>query len=189
MSRPTGRLGKAVSGAMRDDPGPSAAALVERLHRDGLRVAVAESCTGGLLGGRLTDAPGSSRVFLGGVIAYSNDVKVDQLGVDRSLFSDGHGSVSAAVAEAIAKGVRDRFGAEVALAVSGIAGPGGGTPEKPVGLVWLAAAGPGALLGVHRLHCDGDRAAVRAQAVAEALRLLERNLDEAERAKLTKPQA
>jgi nicotinamide-nucleotide amidase len=72
------------------------------------------------------------------------------------------------------------------LAVSGIAGPGGGTPEKPVGLVWLAVLGPGTLLSVHRLHCDGDRVAVRQQAVAEALRLLERNLDEAERAKLTR---
>ena len=87
--------------------------------------------------------------------------------------------------EAMARGVLEKFGADVALAVSGIAGPGGGTPEKPVGLVWLAAVGPHGLVNVHRLKCDGDRAAVRQQAVVEALKLLERNLDEAERAKLT----
>lgn len=165
--------------------GPDPARLLARLERDGLKVAVAESCTGGLLGGRITDAAGASKVFLGGVIAYSNDSKADRLDVDRDLFADGHGAVSAAVAEAMAKGVRDKFGADVGLAVSGIAGPGGGTPEKPVGLVWLAAVGPKGLLSVHRLKCDGDRAAVRAEAVVEALRLLERNLDEAERSKLT----
>ncbi|MFA5945218.1 MAG: nicotinamide-nucleotide amidohydrolase family protein [Candidatus Thermoplasmatota archaeon] len=166
-------------------PGPDPASLLARLERDGLKVAVAESCTGGLLGGRITDAPGASRAFLGGVIAYSNDAKVNRLGVDRALFADGHGAVSAAVAEAMARGVLGKFGADVALAVSGIAGPGGGTPEKPVGLVWLAAVGPRDLVSVHRLKCEGDRAAVREQAVVEALRLLEKNLDEAERVKLT----
>lgn len=165
--------------------GPDPVKLLARLERDGLRVAVAESCTGGLLGGRITEAPGASKAFLGGVIAYSNDAKADRLGVDRALFSDGHGAVSAAVAESMARGVLETFGADVALAVSGIAGPGGGTAEKPVGLVWLAAVGPRGLVNVHRLKCDGDRAAVRRQAVVEALRLLERNLDEAERAKLT----
>lgn len=164
--------------------GPDPAALLARLEREGLRIAVAESCTGGLLGGRITEAPGASRAFLGGVIAYSNDAKADRLGVDRHLFGDGHGAVSAAVAEAMARGVAAKFGADVALAVSGIAGPGGGTPDKPVGLVWLAAVGPRNLLSVHRLKCDGDRAAVRQQAVVEALRLLEKNLDEAERTKL-----
>jgi nicotinamide-nucleotide amidase len=139
-----------------------------------------------LLGARITDAPGASAAFLGGVIAYSNASKADRLNVDAALFADGHGAVSAAVAEAMARGVLTKFGADVALAVSGIAGPGGGTPEKPVGLVWLAAVGPGDLLNVHRLKCDGDRAAVRAEAVVEALRLLERNLDEAERTKLTR---
>lgn len=171
--------------SMGSDAGPDPTKLLARLERDGLKVAVAESCTGGLLGGRITDAAGASKVFLGGVIAYSNDAKADRLGVDRGLFGDGHGAVSAAVAESMARGVRVKFGADMALAVSGIAGPGGGTPEKPVGLVWLAAVGPGELLSVHRLKCDGDRAAVRSQAVVEALRLLERNLDEAEKAKLT----
>lgn len=165
--------------------GPDPAALLARLERDGLRIAVAESCTGGLLGGRITEAPGASKVFLGGVIAYSNASKVDRLNVDPDLLVDGHGAVSATVAEAMARGAMGKFGADVALAVSGIAGPGGGTPDKPVGLVWLAAVGPGTLASVHRLKCDGDRAAVRQQAVVEALRLLERNLDEAEKAKLT----
>jgi len=170
----------AATGASPDPQG-----LLERLARDGLTVAVAESCTGGLLGGRITEAAGASRAFLGGTIAYSNAAKQAHLGVEGRLFDDGHGAVSAAVAEAMANGVRRQFGADVGLAVSGIAGPGGGTPEKPVGLVWLAAVGPGALVSVHRIKSDGDRAAVRATAVAEALRLLERNLDEAERAKLT----
>jgi PncC family amidohydrolase len=165
--------------------GPDPVKLLARLERDGLTIAVAESCTGGLLGGRITEAPGASKAFLGGVIAYSNASKADRLNVDPDLFEDGHGAVSAAVAEAMARGVLDKFGADVALAVSGIAGPGGGTPEKPVGLVWLAAVGPKDLLSVHRLKCDGDRAAVRNEAVVEALRLLEKNLDEAERAKLT----
>jgi nicotinamide-nucleotide amidase len=166
------------------DTGPDPNRLLDRLARDGLKVAVAESCTGGLLGGRITDAAGASRAFVGGVIAYSNEAKSKHLGVEARLFADGHGAVSAAVAEAMANGVRERFGADVGLAVSGIAGPGGGTPEKPVGLVWLAAVGPGSLVSVHRIKCDGDRAAVREQSVVEALRLLERNLDEAERAKL-----
>jgi PncC family amidohydrolase len=172
-----------------EDPGPDPTALLERLARDGLRIAVAESCTGGLLGGRITDAAGASRAFLGGVIAYSNEAKARHLGVDARLFDDGHGAVSAAVAEGMARGALRHFGADVALAVSGIAGPGGGTPDKPVGLVWLAAVGPRDLLSVHRIRADGDRAAVRRQAVAEALRLLERNLDEAERARLTPKQA
>lgn len=171
------------------DPGPDPTALLERLARDGLRIAVAESCTGGLLGGRITDAAGASRAFVGGVIAYSNEAKTEHLGVEARLFADGHGAVSAAVAEAMANGVRERYGADVGLAVSGIAGPGGGTPEKPVGLVWLAAVGPKGLVSVHRIKCNGDRAAVRHQAVVEALRLLERNLDEAERARLTPKQA
>jgi nicotinamide-nucleotide amidase len=175
-----------VSPDTRITGGPDPAALLARLERDGLRVAVAESCTGGLLGGRITEAPGASKVFLGGVIAYSNDAKADRLNVDRDLFADGHGAVSATVAEAMARGAMAKFGADIALAVSGIAGPGGGTPEKPVGLVWLAAVGPRDLVSVHRIKCDGDRAAVRQEAVVEALRLLERNLDEAEKAKLTR---
>lgn len=165
-------------------PDPAAQKLFERLERDGLTLAIAESCTGGLLGGRITEVPGASKVFLGGIIAYANQVKVDRLGVDPDLFADGHGAVSAAVATAMAKGVREKFGAKLAIAVTGIAGPHGGTPGKPVGTVWLAALGPGDLVNVHRLNADGDRQAVRLAAVADALRLLDRNISEAEKENL-----
>lgn len=163
---------------------PVAKRLIERLERDGLTLAVAESCTGGLLGGRITEVPGASKAFLGGVVAYSNDIKARQLGVDPALFADGHGAVSAAVATAMAKGVRTRFGAGLAIAVTGIAGPHGGSAAKPVGTVWLAALGPGDLVNVHRVQAEGDRAGIRAQAVDEALRLLERNISEAEKERL-----
>lgn len=164
-------------------PSADAVRLFARLQRDRLTLAVAESCTGGLVGGRITEVPGVSAVFLGGVIAYSNDVKVSQLGVDPALFKDGHGAVSAAVATAMAHGARKRFGASLAVAVTGIAGPNADS-EKAVGTVWLAALGPGDLVNVHRIQATGDRAAVREQAVAEALRLLERNIAEAETEKL-----
>lgn len=153
--------------------------LVARLKKDEMTLAVAESCTGGLLGGRITDVPGASAVFLGGVIAYANEIKIQQLGVDAKLFADGHGAVSAAVATAMAEGVRERFQAKLAIAVTGIAGPGA-EGAKAIGTVWLAALGPGDLVNVHRLQASGDRAAIREQAVVEALRLLERNLKEAE---------
>ena len=165
-------------------PDPAAKRLLDRLEADKLTLAVAESCTGGLVGGRLTEVPGASKTFLGGVIAYSNDIKAAQLGVEPGLFKDGHGAVSAAVATAMAHGVRRKFGASLAVAVTGIAGPHGGSDHKPVGTVWLAALGPGDLVNVHRIHADGDRAKVRAAAVDEALRLLEKNLAEAETEKL-----
>lgn len=158
--------------------------LIDRLGRDGLTLAVAESCTGGLLGARLTDVPGASKVFLGGVIAYADDAKVRELGLDAKLLKDGHGAVSAAAAEAMAHGVRTRFKASLAVAVSGIAGPTGATAGKPVGTVWLAAVGPGDLVNVHRIHAEGDRSAIRETAVMEALHLLLRNLAEAKTEKL-----
>ncbi len=165
-------------------PDPAAQKLFDRLEKDRLTLAVAESCTGGLLGGRITEVPGASKVFLGGIVAYDNAVKTKQLGVDAALFADGHGAVSAAVATAMAKGVRERFGASLAVAVTGIAGPHGGTPGKPVGTVWLAALGPGDLVNVHRLNVEGDRQAVRMAAVADAIRLLDRNISEAEKEQL-----
>ena len=165
-------------------PDPAAQKLFDRLERDGLTLAVAESCTGGLLGGRITEVPGASKVFLGGIVAYSNEVKAKQLGVDPTLFADGHGAVSAAVATAMAKGVRERFGARLAIAITGIAGPFGGTAQKPIGTVWLAALGPGDLVNVHRLQAEGDRQAVRLAAVADAIRLLDRNVSEAEKEQL-----
>ncbi len=109
------------------------------LRQAGLRVAVAESCTGGLVGERLTAVPGSSAYFLGGVVAYSNEAKVQLLGVARALLEQ-FGAVSAEVAEAMARGVREAFRADVGVAVTGIAGPGGGTEAKPVGRVFLALA-------------------------------------------------
>ena len=163
---------------------PAAKRLLDRLEADRLTLAVAESCTGGLLGARLTEVPGASKTFLGGVVAYSNDIKTAQLGVDAALFADGHGAVSAAVATAMAHGVRKRFGASLAVAVTGIAGPHGGSDHKPVGTVWLAALGPGDLVSVHRIQADGDRPKVRRAAVDEALRLLEKNLQEARAEKL-----
>jgi len=110
-----------------------AGALLRRL---GWRLAVAESCTGGLVGHRLTNVPGSSDYFLGGVIAYANEVKAQLLGV-RWQTLQLHGAVSRATALEMARGVRLLFSAEIGMSVSGIAGPGGGTPEKPVGLTWI----------------------------------------------------
>lgn len=112
-------------------------ALARELNRSNARLAVAESCTGGLITHLLTNVPGSSAWFLGGVTAYANAVKANVLGVPEELII-AHGAVSAQVALAMASGVRDLLDADMALAVSGIAGPGGGTPEKPVGTVWMA---------------------------------------------------
>lgn len=150
-----------------------AAVVLEDLAARDARLAVAESCTGGLVGGRITDVPGSSRVFLGGVIAYDNAVKERELGVGAALLGT-HGAVSEPVVQAMARGAQVRFGAEAAVAVSGIAGPGGGTPEKPVGTVFIAAR-----LGDHErtvhVRLPGDRHDVRhraAQAALDALRRL-----------------
>jgi nicotinamide-nucleotide amidase len=118
-----------------------ASVVLERLRQRGETLAVAESCTGGGLGAALTAVPGSSDVFLGGVIAYANSVKQGLLGVPEALLAE-HGAVSDAVAIAMADGVRRRTGSTWALAVTGVAGPGGGSAEKPVGLVHIALAGP-----------------------------------------------
>jgi nicotinamide-nucleotide amidase len=135
----------------------------------GLTLATAESCTGGLVAARLTSVPGSSDVFRGGVVAYANDVKAAGLGVPEELLAR-HGAVSAEVAQALASGVRERLGADVGLGVTGVAGPGGGTPEKPVGRVYLHAEGPAAGLA-RELDLPGDRAAVRGRATAATLHL------------------
>lgn len=111
------------------------------LQANGASLAVAESCTGGFLGHRLTNVPGSSRYFVGGVIAYANEIKTGQLNVSADVI-ERHGAVSAAVAEAMARGIRNRFGSTYGIAVTGIAGPDGGTEEKPVGTVYIGWAGP-----------------------------------------------
>jgi nicotinamide-nucleotide amidase len=136
----------------------------------GVTLSAAESCTGGLVAARLTSVAGSSDVFRGGVVAYADDVKRAELGVPEELLAR-HGAVSAEVAAAMAAGARARLEADVAVAVTGIAGPGGGTPDKPVGLVYLHAEGPEG--GVEReLNLPGDRAAVRGRATAAALHLV-----------------
>jgi competence/damage-inducible protein CinA-like protein len=136
----------------------------------GLRLATAESCTGGLVAARITGVPGSSAAFVGGVVSYSNEVKRDELGVSEKLLEE-HGAVSAEVAAAMAEGARSRLGAEVAVSVTGIAGPGGGTPDKPVGRVHLHAAGPdGSLARI--LDIPGEREQIRVRATVTALHLL-----------------
>lgn len=139
-------------------------------------LATAESCTGGLVGARLTDVPGSSDVYLGGVVAYSDDVKRRSLGVPEELLRE-HGAVSAEVAAAMAAGARAELDAHVALAVTGIAGPGGGTPDKPVGLVFIAVESPEGRV-VERFGLPGDREAVRARATALALHTVRRLLSQ-----------
>jgi len=128
------RIGAAAYGEGDDQ---LAAVVLRRLEQEGATLAVAESCTGGLLGAKLTAVPGASRVFLGGVVAYANDVKLGFTGVSADTLAR-HGAVSEAVAREMAAGVARAFGAQAAMAVTGIAGPDGGTTEKPVGTVWAA---------------------------------------------------
>jgi nicotinamide-nucleotide amidase len=109
------------------------------LANRGLTIATAESCTGGLIAERLTDVPGSSAYFLGGVVSYSNEAKIAMLGVPAAVI-ESEGAVSEASVRAMAEGVLERFGSDFGIATSGISGPGGGTPDKPVGLVWIALA-------------------------------------------------
>lgn len=141
--------------------------LGQVLLRLGLTLACAESCTGGLLAGTLTAVPGSSAWFRGGVVAYHDELKISLLGVPAEFFRS-HGAVSEPVVLAMARGARTRLRADLALSVSGIAGPGGGTPDKPVGTVWLACSDQH---GEHarRFLFPGDRQAVRARILREAL--------------------
>jgi nicotinamide-nucleotide amidase len=146
--------------------------LGEALLARNQRVAAAESCTGGWIAKALTDLPGSSRWFEGAVVSYSNAAKHSVLGVPAGVIA-AHGAVSEPVVRAMAEGARAKLGADHAVAVSGIAGPDGGTAEKPVGLVWLAWASRGGTTAERRLFA-GDREAVRRQSVALALqRMLE----------------
>jgi nicotinamide-nucleotide amidase len=136
----------------------------------GWQLATAESCTGGLVAARLTSVPGSSASFVGGVVSYADEVKQSELGVSGELLAE-HGAVSAEVAAAMAEGARARLGADVAVAVTGIAGPGGGTTEKPVGLVYLHAGGPDGSL-TRTLDLPGEREQIRVRATVTALHLL-----------------
>ena len=144
-----------------------AALLLDRARSRKQKLAVAESCTGGLVGGRITAIPGSSEVFLGGVIAYEDAVKLRDLAVSADTIA-AHGAVSEEVARAMAAGVARRFGADLAIAVTGIAGPDGGTAAKPVGLVWMATSVAGAVESFSYVF-PGAREEVRARATQWAL--------------------
>jgi nicotinamide-nucleotide amidase len=146
--------------------------LVDLLRARGLTLGTAESCTGGLVAARITDVPGSSDVFSGAVVAYSNEVKISELGVPAAVL-DAHGAVSAETAAAMAHGARSRLGVDVAVSVTGIAGPDGGSAEKPVGLVYLHAVGPDGEQG-RRLDFPGDRETIRLRATVAALHLVRR---------------
>ena len=151
-----------------------AAVVLDQCRVGGLKLAVAESCTGGLLGERITNIPGSSDVFVGGVIAYHDDVKREVLGV-RAEDIGRYGAVSEQVALQMAAGVRARLGSDVGIAITGVAGPGGGTPEKPVGLVWISV-GVGSEPKARRFQLIGDRPEIRQRAAQAALEMLRRAL-------------
>ena len=155
------------------DDADLAAVVLDRCRALDFTLAVAESCTGGMLGERITSIPGSSDVFLGGVIAYHNEVKRSLLGV-RAEAIERSGAVSEEVVLQMASGVRERLGADVGVAVTGIAGPGGGTPEKPVGLVWIAVHA--SEVKARRFHVGGDRAEIRQRAAQAALEMVRRAL-------------
>jgi nicotinamide-nucleotide amidase len=151
-----------------------AAVVLERARQAGWSLGAAESCTGGLVGARLTEVPGSSDVFQGSAVCYSNRLKTELVDVAPALL-EAHGAVSEAVARAMAEGACRRLGVDLAVAVTGIAGPGGGTPEKPVGLVWFAAADRHGTLARSSVVL-GNRREIRARAAQAALNLLRTRL-------------
>lgn len=158
---------KGTSSSPSDDIRALAARLGERALASRVMLATAESCTGGLVAGAITDIAGSSVWFERGFVTYSNRAKMEELGVDPDIIAR-HGAVSGETAKAMAQGARAASGAQWAVAVTGIAGPAGGSPDKPVGTVWFAWAGPRGVEALHR-RLEGDRAAVRTASVAIAL--------------------
>ncbi len=173
--RLTTALGEKLGRYLYSDDGRTVEKIVLDLCRErGLTLATAESCTGGLVVARLTAVPGFSQTTLGGVVAYSNELKERELGVPAVMIAE-HGAVSAEVAEAMAVGARERLGADVAVAVTGVAGPGGGTDEKPVGLVHLHAVTPNGGKA-SSFSFPGDRDPIRRRAVVAALQLVRRGL-------------
>lgn len=136
-----------------------------------LRIATAESCTGGLIAAAFTDIAGSSDVFDRGFVTYSNEAKTQMLGVPADLISI-HGAVSAPVAEAMASGALSHSMAQLSVAVTGIAGPGGGSEEKPVGTVYIAVAMVSQPVQVARCHFDGDRSSIRLAAVQKSMEMM-----------------
>lgn len=150
-----------------------AGVVLDMCRAEGIRIAVAESCTGGLLGARITAIPGSSDVFIGGALAYDNAAKIEMLGVE-PVEIETHGAVSEAVAVAMARGVRRRLSADLGISITGIAGPGGGTPDKPVGTVWIAL--DGRVTGARGMRLIGDRAEIRQRSAQAALDFVRRQL-------------
>lgn len=142
----------------------------EYLKGRGLTLALAESCTGGLLSSAVTDVPGSSGYFLGSVVAYSNEVKESALGVKAATIRK-HGAVSRETAVEMARGVRKALGADISAAITGIAGPGGGSPEKPVGLVYIAVS-KGRSSEARRFVFKGGRKSIKKQSARAALSFL-----------------
>ena len=167
------RLGSIVFGV---GDGTLAAALGSKLVQRGQTVCTAESCTGGLIGKLLTDTAGSSEYYVGGAITYANEMKQTLLGVSKDDLAT-HGAVSEPVARAMADGARERFQADYALATTGIAGPAGGTPDKPVGLVYIALATPDEII-VNKRNFGGDypREVIRQRAAQDTLNLLRQHL-------------
>jgi nicotinamide-nucleotide amidase len=157
-----------------EDGRPTAAVVLDLCRAHRLTLASAESCTGGLVAGRLTAVPGASDVFVGGLVAYADDVKAGALGVPDDVLRR-HGAVSAEVAAAMASGARERLAADVSVAVTGVAGPGGGTPDKPVGLFFVAVETPEGA-STDRFDFPGDRDEVRKRATSTALHALRRLL-------------
>ena len=155
---------------------PSASELLDRMRAAKLTLATAESCTGGMVAAALTDIAGSSDVVERGFVTYSNEAKAELLGVPMALIRE-RGAVSEPVARAMAEGALARSRADVAVAVTGIAGPGGATADKPVGLVHLACARRGRATLHRRDLFPGDRAAVRAASVAAAFALIAAQLE------------
>jgi competence/damage-inducible protein CinA-like protein len=171
--------GESLAEAMRRELSPAVFAeddrsveelVLEESRAQGLSLGTAESCTGGLVAARLTSVAGATDVFLGGIVAYENDVKLSQLGIEQETIAE-FGAVSAQTAAAMAEGAREALDADVGVAVTGVAGPGGGTPEKPVGLVYIHVSGPDGEVA-RELHLPGDRGAVRRRATAAALHLV-----------------
>lgn len=159
---------------MNDEIEAIVSALADALRQAGLKIATAESCTGGLVAGACTTIAGSSDWFERGFVTYSNEAKTEMLGVAAALIV-AHGAVSEPVARAMAEGALERSHAQLAVAVTGVAGPGGGSPSKPVGTVWLAWARAGAATRTELLQLAGDRRSIREQTVQHALqRLLDR---------------
>ena len=166
------RVGRFVYGTGDDD---LAAIVLERCREQSLRLAVGESCTGGLLAARLTAIPGSSDVFMGGVVAYDNAIKRDLLSVPDAMLRE-HGAVSEPVARAMASGARRALGSDIGVGITGIAGPGGGSPDKPVGTVYIAVD-RGGEARVWKRHYFGDRDEIRRRSAQTALAFVRRMVE------------